>query len=153
MSVNKVILIGNVGKDPEVRYLDSGVAVATVTIATSERGYTTANGVEIPEKTEWHNVTLWRKQAEFAEKWIKKGASVYVEGKLTTRTWEDQQGNKRYATEIMASDIQFVGRKSDAQETGQSSYNNSTPRAAAPSAAAPSVSPFGTAEASDDLPF
>ena len=89
MAVNKVILVGNVGKDPEVRYVESNVAVANFPLATSERGYTSRSGVQIPERTEWHNIVLWRGLAEVAEKYVKKGTQLYIEGKLRTRSWTD----------------------------------------------------------------
>jgi single stranded DNA-binding protein (ssb) len=102
MSVNKVILIGNVGKDPDVRYLDSGVAVANFTLATSDKGYTLANGTQVPERTEWHNIVLWRGLAEVAEKYVHKGDKLYIEGKIRTRSYDDPSGAKRYITEIFA---------------------------------------------------
>ena len=100
MSVNKVILIGNVGRDPEVRYLDSGIAVASLPLATTDRAYTLANGTQVPERTEWHNLVLWRGLAETAEKYVHKGDKLYVEGKIRTRSYDDQTGAKRYVTEI-----------------------------------------------------
>ena len=108
MSVNKVILIGNVGRDPEVRYLDNGVAVATLTLATSERGYTLQNGTQVPERTEWHNVVLWRGLAEVAEKYVQKGDKLYVEGKIRTRSYDDQNGVKRYVVEIFADNMEML---------------------------------------------
>ena len=116
-SVNKVILIGNVGKDPEVRYLDNNVAVANLTLATSERGYTMNNGTVIPDKTEWHNIVLWRNLAELAEKYVRKGSQVYIEGKIRTRTWDDKEGNRRYATEIYADTLQLLGKRPDSAST------------------------------------
>jgi single-strand DNA-binding protein len=116
MSLNKVMLIGNVGKDPEVRHLESGVPVVTIPIATTER-YKDKNG-EIKEQTEWHNVVLWRVLAEFAEKYVHKGKQVYVEGKLRSRSWEDQSGQKRYTTEVIAEVIRLLGRKSDTDQPG-----------------------------------
>ena len=107
MSLNKVILIGNVGKDPDVRYFDSGTAVANFPLATSERGYTLANGTVVPERTEWHNIVVRRDQVAFVEKWVKKGSGVYVEGKIRTRSYDDQSGVKRYVTEIHADRIEF----------------------------------------------
>ena len=92
MSINKVILLGNVGRDPEVRYLDKNVAVATFPLATTDRGYTLPNGTQVPERTEWHNIVAWRNLAELAEKYIRKGRLLYVEGKLQTRTWEGKDG-------------------------------------------------------------
>ena len=100
MSLNKVQLIGNVGKDPDVRYLDSGIAVATFPLATTERGYTLANGTQVPERTEWHNIVLWRGLAETAEKYIHKGDKLYIEGKIRSRSYDDQNGIKRYVVEI-----------------------------------------------------
>lgn len=101
MAVNKAILIGNVGKDPDIRYPD-GKPVASFTLATTERAYTTATGVTIPEKTEWHNIVMWGKNAEIAEKYIRKGAKLYIEGKIRTRVWEDRNAIKRSVTEIYA---------------------------------------------------
>ena len=94
--VNKVILVGNLGKDPEVRYLDSGVAVANFSLATTEN-YKNKQGEKVSQ-TEWHNIVLWRGLAEVAEKWLKKGSSVYIEGKIRTNKWEDKEGNTRYNT-------------------------------------------------------
>ena len=87
-SVNKVILVGNVGSDPEVRYLERGTAIANFNLATTERGYTMQNGTQVPDRTEWHPIVLWRNLAEWAEKYVRKGMKLYVEGKLQTRTWE-----------------------------------------------------------------
>lgn len=107
MSLNKVILIGNVGRDPDVRYFDNGAAVANFPLATSERGYTLANGTVIPERTEWHNVVVRRDLVSFVEKWVKKGSGLYVEGKIRTRSYDDQAGVKRYVTEIHADRVEF----------------------------------------------
>ena len=115
MSVNKVILLGNVGKDPEVRYLDNGVAVATITLATTERGYTLQNGTQVPDRTEWHNIVAWRGLAEIAEKYIKKGTQLYIEGKITTRKWE-KDGVTRYPTEIIAESIELLGKPTQKEE-------------------------------------
>jgi single-strand DNA-binding protein len=107
--VNKVILIGNLGKDPEVRYLDNGVAVANFSLATTEN-YKNKEGERVSQ-TEWHNIVLWRGLAEVAEKWLKKGSSVYVEGKIRTRKWEDKDGNTRYSTEILGDNMTMLGAK------------------------------------------
>ena len=107
--VNKVILVGNLGKDPEVRYLDSGVAVANFSLATTEN-YKNKEGERVSQ-TEWHNVVLWRGLAEVAEKWLKKGSSVYIEGKIRTRKWEDKDGNTRYSTEILGDNMTMLGGK------------------------------------------
>ena len=117
---NKVILIGNLGKDPEVRYLDSGVAVANLSLATSEN-YKNKDGKRVTQ-TEWHDVVLWRGLAEVAEKYLKKGSSIYVEGKLRTNKWVDKDDNTRYKTEILADKLTMLG-KSNSQE---SSIENSS---------------------------
>lgn len=111
MSVNKVILLGNVGRDPEVRYLDSGVAVATFSLATSDRAYTLANGTQVPERTEWHNLVLWRGLAETAEKYVHKGDKLYIEGKIRTRSYDDQAGVKRNVTEIFVDVMEMLSPK------------------------------------------
>lgn len=115
MSVNKVILVGNVGKDPEVRYIDKNLAVANFTLATTERAYTLQNGTQVPEKTEWHNIVAWRGLATTAEKYVRKGTQLYIEGKLQTRSWE-KDGIKRYTTEIVADTMQLLGRKPDSAD-------------------------------------
>jgi len=145
MSVNKAILVGNVGKDPEVRHMDSGIAVATITLATTERGYTLANGTTVPDRTEWHNIVAWRGLAEIAEKYIKKGSQIYVEGKIFTRKWE-KDGIARYTTEIVADNIQLLGgNRPDAGEQ-QTPPNQVSQPATKPAA---SNGPSGD----DDMPF
>lgn len=109
MSINKVILIGNVGCDPQVRFVDKR-PVASFTMATTERGYTSAAGVEIPPRTEWHNLVMWDRHAEFAEKYIRKGTKLFVEGKLRTRTWEDRAAIKRTVTEIYVENYDLLSR-------------------------------------------
>ena len=133
--VNKVILVGNLGKDPEVKYLDSGVAVANFSLATTE-SYKNKEGERV-NQTEWHNIVLWRGLAEVAEKWLKKGSSVYIEGKIKTRKWEDKDGNTRYNTEILADNMTMLGSKS----TSESAPTTSEKPAA------------DTADTADDLPF
>lgn len=118
MSVNKVILLGNVGKDPEVRYLDTGIAVASFPLATSDRAYTLANGTQVPERTEWHNLVLWRGLAETAEKYIHKGDKLYIEGKIRTRSYDDQAGVKRYVTEIFVDNMEMLTPKATGQAAG-----------------------------------
>ena len=98
-SVNKVILIGNLGKDPEIRHLENGATVANFSIATSENYKDRKTGEKVSQ-TEWHNIVAWRGLAEIAEKFIKKGDKIYIEGKLKTRTWQDKEGNNRYSTEV-----------------------------------------------------
>ncbi|MCD8176078.1 MAG: single-stranded DNA-binding protein [Tannerellaceae bacterium] len=165
MSLNKVILIGNVGRDPEVRYFDSGTAVANFPMATSERGYTLANGTVVPERTEWHNIVVRRNQVSFVEKWVKKGSGVYVEGKIRTRTYDDQSGVKRYVTEIHADRVEFFnfgGRRDENQNTnttgGTTTAGQETPFGRQPVYQQPASSPsqpasFTESSDVDDLPF
>ena len=140
MSLNKAMLIGNVGRDPEVRYLDgqSGNAkVATFTLATTER-YRDRNG-ETRENTEWHNIVAWRSTADVVERFVKKGTQLYIEGRIRTRSWDDQTGNKRYTTEIIADNLQLLGKKSDNPGAQQGGYQQ--PGYAAPAQqAAPAYS-------------
>ena len=131
MSLNKVMLIGNVGKDPEVRYLENNPApqgtnpkVAQFTLATTER-FRDRNG-EVRENTEWHNIVAWRGLADLAEKYIRKGSQLYIEGRIRTRSWNDQTGAKQYRTEIVADSIQLLGRKSDNPASPQTSDNHQT---------------------------
>jgi single-strand DNA-binding protein len=148
MSVNKVILVGNVGKDPEVRYLEGGSSVANFSLATTEF-YKNKSGEKVSQ-TEWHNIVAWRHLAELSEKYINKGRQLYIEGRITTRSWEDKDGNKRYTTEIVAGSIQLLGRKSDETGSGQA-----TPASAgkgdSPKVEEPNFSEESTEE--DDLPF
>ena len=124
MALNKVMLIGNVGNDPEIRYLDSNpqspqgnAKVASFRLATTER-YRDRNG-ETRENTEWHSIVAWRSNADLVEKFVHKGSQIYVEGKLRTRQWTDQTGNKRFTTEINADNIQLLGKRPDAPQPGQ----------------------------------
>ena len=110
-SLNKVILIGNLGKDPEIRTTPGGAKVANFSIATTER-YTDKQGQKV-DKTEWHNIVMWRGLADVAERWLKKGAMVCIEGKLETRSWEKTPGDKRYSTDINASNMQMLGSKGE----------------------------------------
>ena len=109
--MNKAILIGNVGQEPTVKHLENNTAVATFSLATTERGYTMQNGTQVPERTEWHNIVVWRKQAEVVEKYVHKGDKLYVEGKILSRSYDDKQGVKRYVTEIMAENIELLSSK------------------------------------------
>ncbi|MFO7575802.1 MAG: single-stranded DNA-binding protein [Bacteroidales bacterium] len=175
MSVNKVILVGNVGKDPDVRYLEKGVAIARFPLATSET-YKSRDGERVTA-TEWHNIVLWRGLAEIAEKYVKKGSQLYIEGKVRTRSYDDKDGNKKYMTEIVADQMQMLGKKSDSQnddtEDRQSGAASSSSREEQPDGASNrkgsdsgynsdvsssgeiSDDTFDTAGASgdDDLPF
>jgi single-strand DNA-binding protein len=116
MSLNKVMLIGYVGKEPEVRYIEEGVATAVVSLATSTRGYTLPNGTVVPERTEWHRVLLWRKQAELVEKYVHTGDKLYVEGELRTRSYTDKQGRTHNVTEIWANSIELLTPKPKQQQ-------------------------------------
>ncbi|WP_300728555.1 single-stranded DNA-binding protein [uncultured Bacteroides sp.] len=149
MSLNKVQLIGNVGKDPDVRYLDSGVAVATFPLATTERGYTLANGTQVPERTEWHNIVLWRGLAETAEKYVHKGDKLYIEGKIRSRSYDDQNGVKRYVVEIFADNMEMLTPRTVQQPGAPQAQPAAQP---APQPAPASASPVAS-DPSDDLPF
>ena len=143
--MNKAILIGNVGRDPNVRYFEGGRAVAQVTLATTERGYTLQNGTVVPDRTEWHNLVFRNGMAQTVEKYVHKGDKLYVEGKIFTRSYDDQSGIKRYVTEIYVDEMEMLTPKS----------NQSAP--AAPQSVAPSAQPAApaqqAAEPTDDLPF
>ena len=142
--VNKVILVGNLGKAPEVRHLESGRAVANFSLATSET-YKNKQGERVTT-TEWHNIVLWSPLAEIAEKFLKKGNQVYIEGKLTTRSWDDQDGNKRYTTEVVGNNLTMRGTKSDNEGGGgSSSYSPSSEKSSEVSSI--------PEDDSDDLPF
>lgn len=132
--VNKVILIGNLGKDPEVRHLEGGAAVANFPLATTET-FKDKNGNR-QEQTEWHNIVVWRGLAEVAEKYLKKGMTIYIEGKLRTRSWDDKEGNKRYTTEIVGDSFTMLSKRDN--NSSQSGNEENTP-------AAPKTG--------DDLPF
>jgi single-strand DNA-binding protein len=124
--VNKVILVGNLGKDPEVRHLEGGAAVANFTLATSET-YKDKSGAR-QEQTEWHNVVVWRGLAEVAEKYLKKGMTIYIEGKLRTRSWDDKEGHKRYSTEIVGDTFTILSKKENNSPTGNDDGNQSGPK-------------------------
>ncbi|OUO53014.1 single-stranded DNA-binding protein [Parabacteroides sp. An277] len=156
MSLNKVLLIGNVGRDPEVRYFDTGSAVANFPLATSERGYTLANGTVVPERTEWHNIVVRRDQVPFVEKYVKKGSLLYVEGKLRTRSYDDASGSKRYVTEIHADRIEFyyTGTRPVDSTNAQASATPNPQTVVQPTASQPLAGPsLETSSAEDDLPF
>ena len=139
--VNKVILIGNLGADPEVKYLPNGNAVANVTIATTESWKDKQSG-EQKDKTEWHRVVFFRRLAEIAGEYLKKGSQVYVEGKLQTRKWQDKNGNDRYTTEIIANEMQMLGGRGGASAEFGGASSSAAP---APAAVAD--------EFDDDIPF
>lgn len=113
------MLIGNVGREPDIRYVDAGVCVASLVLATTERGYKLQNGTEVPDRTEWHNITLWRGLAETVEKYVHKGDKLYIEGKIHTRSYDDKNGMKRYITEIWADAMEMLTPRAVRPETPQ----------------------------------
>lgn len=110
------MLIGNVGAEPEIKYIEQSTPVASIRLATTERGYTLENGTQVPDQTEWHTVILWRKQAELVERYVHKGDKLFIEGKIRTRTYDDRQGIKRYAVEIWATGIELLTPKAKSEE-------------------------------------
>lgn len=159
--VNRVILIGNLGRDPEVRRLENGAVVAKFSVATNEN-YKDKSG-EWQSQTEWHDVVVWRSLAERAEQQLKKGGQIYLEGKLTHRSWQDQEGNNRRTTEVVASYFRLLGRKESSGGSGGGYFPSTEDEAAStnvsnaatptPTPAAPSTTKEGGAPADDDLPF
>ena len=134
------MLIGNVGQDPEVRYVEQGVAVARLRLATTERGYTLQNGTQVPDHTDWHNVLLWRRLAEVVEKYVHKGDKLYIEGRLRYSTYDDKQGQRRYVTEIWADNMEMLTPKAPAAAPAP-------PMASEPAPQQPADNPGG------DMPF
>jgi single-strand DNA-binding protein len=147
--VNRVILIGNLGKDPEIRSLEGGVKVANFSLATTET-YKGKNGEKV-EQTEWHNIVLWRGLAEVAESYLKKGNSVFIEGKIRTRDWTDKDGNKRYTTEIVADNMVMLSSRRDQPSGGEYNGQQKPEKMAHPEP--PEQSADLTADTGDDLPF
>ena len=139
--INEVILIGNLGRDPEVRYAANGSAVANVTMATSE-SWKDKNTGEKQERTEWHRVVFFGRLAEIASEYLKKGSQIFVEGRLQTRKWQDKDGNDRWSTEVIANEMQMLGGRPGSGAPAQSS-----------AAAAPAGPPSGSGEFDDDIPF
>ncbi len=141
--VNKVILVGNLGKDPEIRTLESGVKVARFSVATTE-SYNDRNTGQRVDQTEWHNIVLWRGLAEIAEKYLRKGNQVYIEGKLQTRSYQDKDGITKYSTEVVGQNMNMLGGRSTTNEASYEPSNQST---------APPANPVDLPEETDDLPF
>ena len=142
-SVNKVILIGNLGKDPDVRHLENGASVANFPIATSENYKDRKTGEKVSQ-TEWHNIVVWRGLADIAERFLKKGDKIYIEGKLRTRSWQDQEGNNRYTTEVIADNLTMLGKAPE----------NSNPHpTTAVASDAKTNDDFSGPDDTDDLPF
>jgi single-strand DNA-binding protein len=152
-SVNKVILVGNLGRDPETRYMPDGAAITNVSVATSFQWNDKASG-EKKEETEWHRVVFRGKLAEIAGEYLKKGSQVYVEGRLRTRKWQDKEGQDRYTTEIVADRMQMLGSRSGAGEPRAESAPASKTAGAQPSAPAAAKKPAGKFDdLEDDIPF
>tara|TARA_B100000927_G_scaffold278212_1_gene260670 strand:- start:25 stop:465 length:441 start_codon:yes stop_codon:yes gene_type:complete len=143
-SVNKVILIGNLGKDPEVRHLENGASVANFSIATSENYKDRKTGEKVSQ-TEWHNIVVWRGLAEIAEKYLKKGDKIYIEGKLKTRNWMDQEGKNRYTTEVIADNMTMLGKLSENKPHSESNQNLEKKSV--------TTDDFSDPNEDDDLPF
>jgi single-strand DNA-binding protein len=156
MSVNKVILLGRLGQDPELKYTPSGAAVCNFSVATSE-SWTDKNSGQKNEKTEWHRVVVWGKLAELCNQYLSKGRQAFIEGKLQTRAWDDKDGNKRYTTEISASTVQFIGAQGQAGSNYESNSYNQAPQQSAPQAASAQPQEYNISTdanfASDDIPF
>jgi len=150
-SVNKVIIVGNLGADPETRYMPSGEAVTNIRVATTDRWKDKASG-EMKEATEWHRIAFFGRLAEISGEYLKKGSQIYVEGKLRTRKWQDKDGNDRYSTEVIGDTMQMLGRREGGGEPRGES--GGAARAAAPAAAKPAGKPAGKFDdMEDDIPF
>ncbi len=146
--VNKAIIVGNVGQDPEVRYMPSGSAVAEVSVATSEQWKDKQSG-EKQERTEWHKVTFFGRLAEIVGEYVRKGSQIYVEGSIRTEKWQDKQGQDRYTTKIIANEMQMLGGRSG----GSAGFQQDMP-SQAPAKSAPAAAPAGSsADFDDDIPF
>jgi single-strand DNA-binding protein len=155
-SVNKVILVGNLGADPEIRYMPNGDAVANIRLATTESWKDKATG-EKKEITEWHRVVFYRKLAEIVGQYLKKGSAVYVEGRIRTRKWQDKEGQERYSTDIEANEMQMLGGRSNAASSsgGEAEYGGSMPPSSrtAESRSAPAKKTPSFEDMDDDIPF
>ncbi len=151
MSVNKVILIGNLGKDPELRYTAAGTAVANFSLATSER-YKDRGGQQ-QEKTEWHNIVVWRQLAEICGKYLQKGKQIYIEGRIQTRSYDDKDGNKRYITEIVADEMRMLGRAGDENNAGAAPRREPCQERPQPSRAQETSYEEPPFNPDDDIPF
>lgn len=161
MSINRITLLGNVGGDPDVRVLDGGVKVASFTLATTEKSYTKRDGTVMPERTEWHNIVLWRGLADIAEKYIKKGTKLYIEGPLRTRSYEDRNGVKQRIAEVYADNLELLGSQPQPQQMAPAPVQQTTQAYRQPTA--PSYQPaqpisqpqqpnYGNYPTADDLP-
>lgn len=145
MGINKVILLGNAGQDPKVTWYEGGSCVAQLSLATTEKGYTLQNGTQVPDRTEWHNLIFRNRLGEIVEKYVHKGDKLYVEGKIRTRSYDDQTGAKRYVTEIFVDTMEMLTPKNAAQ--------TSAPTPVAPQPARPQNTAPSQDDGADDLPF
>ena len=136
------MLIGNVGKDPEIRYVDNGVCTAKVSLATSTPGYTLPNGTQVPERAEWHNLLFWRRLAEVVEKYVRKGDKLYVEGELRTRNYTDRQGVTRYVTEVWVNNMEMLSPRSQQGATAAPASQHVAPQPGNTASAKPETPPF-----------
>ena len=156
--VNKVILVGNLGRDPEIRYTPGGAAVANITVATSDSWKDKQTG-EQQDRTEWHRVVFFNRLAEIVGEYLKKGSQIYLEGRLQTRKWQDQSGQDRYTTEIVGSEMQMLGGRNSGGGGGSSmddmNFDQSAPSSSAPSSApqAPGAAKPAASDFDDDIPF
>ena len=147
MSLNRVMLIGNVGREPDVRYVEQGVALSSFPLATTERGRTLPNGTQVPERTEWHNIGAWRRPAEYIEKFVHKGDKIYVEGQLRTRNYDDRNGVTRYVTEVWIDRVEILSSPPRPQQVAPATPDTTTETAAA------SEAPATPAEDNTNPPF
>ncbi|HEX2956299.1 MAG TPA: single-stranded DNA-binding protein [Chitinispirillaceae bacterium] len=151
MGINKAILVGNLGKDPELKYTPSGQPVATFTLATSERFVD--KGGQKQERTEWHNIVVWGKLAEVVNQYLKKGRPAYIEGRISTRSWDDRDGNKKYRTEIVATTVEFIGGNAGGGSSGGGNSGSVHADPGAPEVPSYDMGPAGQDPMADDLPF
>ena len=153
--MNKVMLIGNVGTDPDVRYYDADQAVAQVSFATTERGYTLPNGTQVPDHTDWHNLVFFRALAKYVEKYVRKGDRLYVEGKLRYRMYDDKSGKRRYVTEIYVDNLEFLNSKMASSSLANNASTVAKPTSDSGNSHAGNNGSHGTTEeeSQDGLPF
>ena len=151
--INKVILIGNVGADPEVRYIKEDQPVAHLSLATTERGFKRQDGTEVPERTDWHRLTVWGRTAKFCESYVKKGDQLYVEGKIRYSQYQDKNNETRYSTEIVVDELRKLGRKSDGDGLLNQPEQQTVSAETAASVVAESQETYSAQDIPNDLPF
>lgn len=140
--MNKVMLIGNVGKEPDVRYYDADQAVAQFPLATTERGYTLPNGTHVPDRTDWHNIVMWKNLAKIAERYVHKGDKLYIEGRIRYRSYDDQKGVRRFVTEIYAENMELLTPKASAAQSGAEPKNDAVAKTNGSGSEGDGVVPF-----------